>query len=197
MMKYSPFSDEPEESNSSSNNNSEQNSAPKPKHPIAIVFHYLFKIIAILIFIFGGLFSLSFVLTFIIVVLASAFDFWTVKNVTGRLLVGLRWWNEIKEDGSNNWIFESVQDKSQINPAESLLFWGPTILLPVIWIFFMISSIFSAKLLWLVVVIVCFALSAANLYGYIKCAKDARKKVKGMAQTYIVNSIVNQAINQV
>ena len=32
--------------------------------------------------------------TFIIVVVLSAFDFWTVKNVTGRLLVGLRWWND-------------------------------------------------------------------------------------------------------
>lgn len=24
-----------------------------------------------------------------------AFDFWTVKNVSGRLLVGLRWWNKV------------------------------------------------------------------------------------------------------
>ncbi len=28
-------------------------------------------------------------------VLLLAFDFWTVKNVSGRLLVGLRWWNEV------------------------------------------------------------------------------------------------------
>ena len=24
-----------------------------------------------------------------------------------RLLVGLRWWNEVKDDGENVWIFES------------------------------------------------------------------------------------------
>jgi hypothetical protein len=30
------------------------------------------------------------------VTLLLAFDFWTVKNVTGRLLVGLRWWNEVR-----------------------------------------------------------------------------------------------------
>jgi len=36
-----------------------------------------------------------------------AFDFWTVKNISGRLLVGLRWWNEINEDGTNSWLFES------------------------------------------------------------------------------------------
>lgn len=33
--------------------------------------------------------------TFLIVVILAAFDFWTVKNVTGRLLVNLRWWSEI------------------------------------------------------------------------------------------------------
>jgi hypothetical protein len=37
-----------------------------------------------------------------------ASDFWTVKNVTGRLLVGLRWWNNIKDDGENEWVFESI-----------------------------------------------------------------------------------------
>ena len=34
-------------------------------------------------------------------------DFWTVKNITGRLLAGLRWWNHIDEDGKSQWIFEN------------------------------------------------------------------------------------------
>ena len=34
-------------------------------------------------------------------------DFWTVKNITGRLLVGLRWWNHIDENGQSKWIFEN------------------------------------------------------------------------------------------
>ena len=46
---------------------------------------------------------------FITVILLLAFDFWTVKNVTGRLLVGLRWWNRVKEDGSSEWVFEAKQ----------------------------------------------------------------------------------------
>ena len=41
------------------------------------------------------------------VALLLAADFWTVKNITGRLLVGLRWWNKVNEDGSTEWIFES------------------------------------------------------------------------------------------
>jgi hypothetical protein len=51
----------------------------------------------------------NFVGVFIVEILLLSFDFWTVKNVTGRLLVGLRWWNEIKEDGSSEWIFESLE----------------------------------------------------------------------------------------
>ncbi len=49
----------------------------------------------------------SFITGFICCILLLAFDFWTVKNVSGRLLVGLRWWNEVKEDGTNVWVFES------------------------------------------------------------------------------------------
>lgn len=31
-----------------------------------------------------------------------------VKNVSGRLLVGLRWWNEVTEEGESLWKFESL-----------------------------------------------------------------------------------------
>ena len=34
---------------------------------------------------------------------------WQVKNVSGRLLVGLRWWNEVTDEGSN-WRFESLTE---------------------------------------------------------------------------------------
>ena len=35
----------------------------------------------------------------IFVVILGAVDFWIVKNVSGRLLVGLRWWIDFDEDG--------------------------------------------------------------------------------------------------
>ncbi len=48
-----------------------------------------------------------FVHIFLVIVLLLALDFWTVKNVTGRLLVGLRWWNKVDNDGTSTWMFES------------------------------------------------------------------------------------------
>lgn len=63
--------------------------------------------LAIAVYMFGTLFSSSFVNIFIVCVLLLAFDFWTVKNVTGRLMVGLRWNSEVLEDGSTVWKFEA------------------------------------------------------------------------------------------
>jgi hypothetical protein len=78
-------------------------------HPTALLFMLLFRSLAIGMYIFGWIFTSNFILAFVMIILFLAFDFWTVKNVSGRLLVGLRWWNEIKEDGSNEWIFESKE----------------------------------------------------------------------------------------
>ena len=35
-----------------------------------------------------------------------------VKNVSGRLLVGLRYWNEVTDEGTDNWRFESLEQVS-------------------------------------------------------------------------------------
>ncbi len=66
-----------------------------------------FKLATLLVYLLNGIFALNFVMVFVLVVLLSAFDFWTVKNVSGRILVGLRWWNEVKDDGQTAWYFES------------------------------------------------------------------------------------------
>ena len=72
---------------------------------VACFFHLFFKGAALVFYLFS--FFDSFITGFICCILLLAFDFWTVKNVSGRLLVGLRWWNEVKEDGTNVWVFES------------------------------------------------------------------------------------------
>ena len=71
-------------------------------HPIACVFHLAFKAAAFVLYIFGsflakesksgdGVAGSNFVVLTVVCILLSAADFWVVKNVTGRLLVGLRW----------------------------------------------------------------------------------------------------------
>lgn len=67
-------------------------------HPVACFFHVFFKGLALFCHFFLGIFLSSFQVYEFIIIL-DAFDFWTVKNVTGRLLVGLRWWSEHQPDG--------------------------------------------------------------------------------------------------
>ncbi|KAF4015583.1 hypothetical protein G4228_007316 [Cervus hanglu yarkandensis] len=79
----------------------------KIRHPVATFFHLFFRVSAIITYVGCDWFSKSFVGCFVTVLLLLSFDFWSVKNVTGRLMVGLRWWNQIDEDGKSHWIFEA------------------------------------------------------------------------------------------
>lgn len=69
------------------------------------------QVAAILTYLVCGLFSASYVINFVITIAMLAIDFWTVKNVTGRLLVGLRWWNDVDERGASTWKFESLDQQ--------------------------------------------------------------------------------------
>jgi hypothetical protein len=53
-------------------------------HPCVVIFTLIFKAGAIVSFLFLNLFLNNDALTFIVVVIFSAFDFWFVKNVSGR-----------------------------------------------------------------------------------------------------------------
>jgi hypothetical protein len=63
------------------------------------------------------------ILTFVLVVVLNALDFWAVKNVTGRKLVGLRWWSEIKEDNTEVWLYETMQANYTPNDCNAGVFW--------------------------------------------------------------------------
>jgi len=170
-----------------------------PKHPITVVFHILFKAAAIATYLFGGILfptTASTIVTFIVCMLFLAFDFWTTKNVTGRLLVGLRWWNEVREDGTNVWVFESLEDRALLNPHEVRLFWICLFVPCVVWLIFAIAAFFSflTELQWLLLSILALVLNLANVIGYIKCARDARRKLKALATRYVTDQVVTQTL---
>lgn len=77
------------------------------RHPYIVFFHLVFRISAIIVYILCGWFSDSFITSFVCVILLLSADFWTVKNITGRLLVGLRWWNYVDDAGKSHWVFEA------------------------------------------------------------------------------------------
>lgn len=134
-----------------------------------LVFHCLFKGLALFMYLFNGLFGVNFVISFVLIVLFNAFDFWTVKNVSGRLIVGLRWWNEVDEDGENQWYFEKAPEGKTVNAYEARIFWLTLILTPVLWVMLCISVLLTGKFQWVVLCCVAIALSGTNLWGYYRC----------------------------
>lgn len=150
------------------------------KHPVAAFFHLLFKALALFVYIFGGAFSSSYVFVFVVCILLLAFDFWTVKNVTGRLLVGLRWWNRINEDGSSEWVFESHEDMTEIDALDSRVFWVGLYATPVVWVLLLIVAVLKFNVQWALLIVVAVLLNAANIIGYTKCKKDAKQKMQSL-----------------
>uniref|UniRef100_A0A182V9V5 Golgi apparatus membrane protein TVP23 homolog n=1 Tax=Anopheles merus TaxID=30066 RepID=A0A182V9V5_ANOME len=90
-------------------------------------------------------------LFFVFVVLMLSADFWTVKNITGRLLVGLRWWNYVDDKGVSNWIFETkCQNSFNFNYADKQIFWITLIACPIVWMGFFVIALFGLKFKWMV-----------------------------------------------
>lgn len=75
------------------------------------VLHFGIKLLSMIAYFLLNLFVNNMVLVYIVVLILVIVDFWVVKNITGRKLVGLRWWNMIKEDGTDEWIYESQDIK--------------------------------------------------------------------------------------
>lgn len=73
-------------------------------HPKMCIATVAFKGAAFIMYFIFGLF-LSRVITFIFVTILGATDFWVVKNLSGRILVGLRWWSSYNEKGEEVWKF--------------------------------------------------------------------------------------------
>ncbi|XP_044037767.1 Golgi apparatus membrane protein TVP23 homolog B isoform X3 [Siniperca chuatsi] len=157
------------------------------------------KISAILVYLLCDILSTGFIACMVTIILLLSCDFWTVKNVSGRLLVGLRWWNQVDDDGKSHWVFESWKQTHSMNTAshaESRIFWLGLIVCPVFWVMFVFSTIFSLKIKWLAVVIMGLVLQWANLYGYVRCKVGGKSNLRNMAKNYLGVQIFKQAMKK-
>eukprot|EP00736_Rhodelphis_marinus_P013907 Rmarinus@m.7318 len=169
----------------------------RSSHPYVLFFTLLFRVGAILVYLFSGIFDASFVFAFILCVLLLAADFWMVKNVSGRLLVGLRWWNKVDEEGNNQWIFESCDRPEAINKSDSRVFWFALWIFPLCWVGLIIIAVLKFNLDWLLICVVALLLTGANLYGYMKCSKDAKNAVKNYVASASMDFAMRNAMSNI
>ncbi|KAL3690831.1 hypothetical protein R1sor_004482 [Riccia sorocarpa] len=157
------------------------------KNPMTVFFTVFFKGFAIAFYIFCGWFTSSFVIHFVSVSMLMALDFWTIKNVSGRILVGMRWWNDTDEQGQSTWRFESLDQEAltSMSPNDSWLFWWSLYLTCAIWILFGVIAILKFSFDYFLLVCISLSLCSANIIGYTKCRKDAKQRVQAFAQSAI------------
>lgn len=166
------------------------------QYPVTACFHLLFKTMAILVYVFGSWLGFGFVNLFIVCILLLAFDFWTVKNVSGRLMVGLRWWSEVQEDGSTIWRYESNEDL-QGSAMDSGVFWAGLFVPAVVWLLFGVGCFFRMSFDWLLLILTALSLSGANIIGYVNCKQDARSRISSGIQGAIAKTGMNAAMGRV
>ncbi|XP_060868746.1 uncharacterized Golgi apparatus membrane protein-like protein CG5021 isoform X3 [Metopolophium dirhodum] len=169
----------------------EENTANSTKlpHPCVTFFHLFFRVSAVLIYFFGRIFTDSFITLFVLIILLLSMDFWIVKNITGRIMVGLRWWNYVDDDGVSHWVYESR--KHRVNSSEYRIFWAGLWSVTGMWILFFITSFFSINFKWMLLVSIALTLNIANLHGYIKCKGGNQENmgISSMASSFIFQNI--------
>lgn len=126
----------------------------------------LFKGLSLFCFVMLNVFIGDEVYTFLMVVMFAAADFWTVKNVTGRLLVNLRWWSEIDENGDEEYQFESDDGKKIVGKTDQFIFWSTLYGTPIVWGFLGFMDLITFKMFWFMACMICFTLSYQNASCY-------------------------------
>lgn len=149
--------------------------------PNIVALHLFFGALPILFYTIFGIFLPDSVSQFTAVVLLSATNFWLVKNVTGRKLVGLRWWADslitLDNDGQvKRWSFEAKKAPWEANKTDSQVFWWTLYGEAAVWMGLVVMAFLSVSVYWTVCAGLSLALHAINLIGYSKCDKDAAKR---------------------
>jgi hypothetical protein len=142
-------------------------------HPITLLTFLGFRISSVLVYFLGLWVLKSMIMIFIITILLLAADFYYLKNIAGRRLVGLRWWNEVDPStGDSQWVFESSEPGTKvINATDSRFFWLALYVQPVLWVVMAILAIVQLQFLWLPLVIIALVLTVMNTLAFSRCDK--------------------------
>ncbi|KAI9375973.1 hypothetical protein BJX61DRAFT_492084 [Aspergillus egyptiacus] len=159
-------------------------------HPITLLIFLGFRVGALLMYLFGVLFIKNFILIFILTLLLLSADFYYLKNIAGRRLVGLRWWNEVNtSSGDSHWVFESADPNTRtITATDKRFFWLSLYVTPALWIALGILAIVRLNsVIWLSLIAIALVLTITNTTAFSRCDRFSQ------ASTY-ANSAFGGAI---
>ncbi|ORY23347.1 hypothetical protein BCR39DRAFT_549346 [Naematelia encephala] len=145
-------------------------------HPLSLAFLYFFRSAAIAVYVLCGLFTDNYVLSIVLVVVLLSVDFWNTRNVAGRTLVGLRYWNEVDEEGESSWVFESRDPSRPANPIDAKMFWIALYAYPLGWLALFIVSLLKFNVSFLPIVFLALVFNLSNVLGFTYADRDAQRR---------------------
>ncbi|KAF5377528.1 hypothetical protein D9615_005242 [Tricholomella constricta] len=188
-------------------------------HPLALFFLFFFRIAAIAVYILCGFFTDNYVLSTVAVVVLLAMDFWNCRNVAGRTLVGLRFWNQpqrpspdfqVDDDGESYWVFESRDPSRPANPIDSkrlprlhnarvsITRFPPQVALysfPLLWSALLIVSLLKLGFAFIPIVILALVFNFTNAIGFTYADRDAKQRwANGMGSSWGLGGIGGQLL---
>ncbi|GAA6046568.1 hypothetical protein JCM3770_006213 [Rhodotorula araucariae] len=163
-------------------------------HPVALFFLYAFRCAAIATYLLCGFFSSSYVFSTVLVVVLLSLDFWTVRNVSGRVLVGLRFWNQVDDDGTSFWVFESRSPEQPANAVDAKMFWIAMYSFPLAWVLLLFVGILKFNISFLPIVMLALVFNVTNTVGYTygmaPLDRDAKRRwATGMAASGMLGQL--------
>ena len=164
-------------------------------HPFICIFTFIFKIAAFVIYIIISFFTNQKGLIYLSVILIGAVDFWITKNVSGRFLVGLRWWNEVKEGGKEVWIFESKNEKTEAT-ADKSIFWTSLYVNGGGWAILFLFKLITLSITNAIIAFTMLMFAGINLYGFFKCSKEQQGKLNKLG-TKAVSNLAREGIRNI
>ena len=171
-------------SNNDVNNNKElgitkdklPNFIKNSSHPKIALMTVSLKLLSLFFFLFLNIFTSNEAFVMIIVILLDAADFWYTKNISGRILVGLRWWNNYNQNTQENiWIFESKNEIKESN-IDRKTFWLSLYGFAGIWLILFIWECILFNFIWAFLCLISLAIAGTNVYGFFRCSKVQQEK---------------------
>ena len=156
----------------------------KSSNPIVALITVILKLSSIICFFILSIFISNEALIMIIIILLGSADFWMTKNISGRILVGLRWYNLLKiETNQEIWRFEGKNEIKETN-ADRVTFWTSLYLYNIIWIILFIWELIRINFDWSFICLVLCILAFTNTYGFFRCSSLQQKGALYVAKKY-------------
>ena len=79
--------------------------------------------------------------------------------------MGLKWRNQMKDDGTEEWVFESLNEEMESNKVDLSAFWLGVVGAPLVWGLLLLANILTLNVSSSILMGMCFGLSAINCYA--------------------------------